>query len=533
MISISSHPGRAVTGHAVRQVRRGGVIVALAAAGMSAVVAGQYQSTFAGALDGSALRALAENPAIRILFGPPVALDDPGGFTVWRTAIPVQVLCAVWALLAATRLTRGEEETGRADLLLAGRLHRADLTIRGLLAVTAAAVVIAAAVAGALIVTGTATAGALIHAGGILGITLTFACGGALAAQVVPSRAAATGLTVAVLGATALARMLADGVGQLAWLGWLTPFGLVARAAPYADDRVGPLLVLAAFPAVLTAATMVAARHRDTGGALLATAASRRPRTRLLGSLTAFAVRKALRPTAGWAAGLAAYFLLVGTLITSILAFLDENSRFTDLAAGAGFTRLGTADGFAAAMFSLLAIPTGLYAVTRIAAMVADETSGRSTWLTVLPVSRHRLAASELAVTAAALFTLLTTAGLALWAGARINAAPLDILSSLGGAWNVAPVALLSFGAATLALGWAPRAAAAIGALPVAGGFLLHVTVQSMDASGWLSALSPFAHLAAVPDTPPDWPATTALAVIAALLTAAGLVGYARRDLTA
>ena len=57
----------------------------LVAAGMSAVVVGQYRSLAADGFDPGAMRALAESPAIQIMFGKPVALDDPGGFTVWRT----------------------------------------------------------------------------------------------------------------------------------------------------------------------------------------------------------------------------------------------------------------------------------------------------------------------------------------------------------------------------------------------------------------------------------------------------------------
>ncbi|MGW4330042.1 hypothetical protein ACWEKR_29635 [Nocardia sp. NPDC004573] len=45
-------------------------------------------------MDSDALRALAENSAVRILFGAPLALDDPGGFTVWRTGTPPRC-CAV------------------------------------------------------------------------------------------------------------------------------------------------------------------------------------------------------------------------------------------------------------------------------------------------------------------------------------------------------------------------------------------------------------------------------------------------------
>ncbi|MGW4330043.1 hypothetical protein ACWEKR_29640 [Nocardia sp. NPDC004573] len=40
------------------------------------------------------------------------------------------MLCGVWALLTATRLTRGEEDAGHWDLLLGGRLRRVDLVAR-------------------------------------------------------------------------------------------------------------------------------------------------------------------------------------------------------------------------------------------------------------------------------------------------------------------------------------------------------------------------------------------------------------------
>jgi ABC-2 type transport system permease protein len=44
--------------------------------------------------------------------------------------------------------------------------------------------------------------------------------------------------------------------------------------------------------------------------------------------------------------------------------------------------------------------------------------------------------------------------------------------------------------------------------------------------------LSPFVHLPAVPNLPPDWATVATLSVIGAIMTAIGLAGYARRDLT-
>jgi ABC-2 type transport system permease protein len=77
-----------------------------------------------------------------------------------------------------------------------------------------------------------------------------------------------------------------------------------------------------------------------------------------------------------------------------------------------------------------------------------------------------------------------------------------------------------------------PSGVAAIGALPVVGGFLLNVVAQSVRAPAWVSSLSPFAHLGAVPNAPPEWAALVVFIVIGAMAVAVGVAGYSRRDLT-
>ncbi|HSL06735.1 MAG TPA: polyketide antibiotic transporter [Pseudonocardiaceae bacterium] len=529
--SAPQRVGPALTGLACRHIRRGAAVVFVVAAGMSAVVATQYQSTFAGALDGPALQALAANPAIRTLFGSPVALDDPGGFTVWRTGTPLAVLIGVWALLTATRVTRGEEDAGRWDLLLAGRVRSADLVVRSFTMLAGAVVVVGAGVAAALVVAGTAATGAVLHGAGLAGLGLIFAAMGGFAAQIMPTRASATGLSVAVLGTTLLMRMVADGIAALTWLHWVSPFGLLAKLQPYAAERPGPLLILAAVPLLLGAGAVLAARCRDVGSGLLSVSTSRRPRIRLLGSVTAFAVRRTIRPWTGWALGVSAYYLLIGLLAVSITEFLTDNARFAELAAEAGFAGLGSVPGYAATMFSLLGIPAGVYAAARITAAGADEISRHTVLLFGLPVSRRQLAGAEILVTVAGVLLLLASAGVAVWVGTAAAGAPLGVGAALAGALNVTPVALLCLGAAVLALGWAPRAVLAVGALPAVGGFLLQVTAQSVGAPEWVGRLSPFAHLALVPETPPDWGAMAGLSAVAVVLMIIGVCGYARRDL--
>lgn len=523
--------GRAVTGLAVRQVRRGAGIVILLVAGMSAMVAATYTSTVGDAMDAAALAALAENPAIRTLFGEPVALDTAGGFTVWRTGTVLAVLVGVWALLTATRITRAEEDAGHWDLLLAGRIPLTSVVIRHVIVVATVSMLAGLATAGALTAAGTPPTGALLHGTGIALVGGFFAAAGTLAAQIFQTRGAASGATVALLGTGLLTRMIGDGIDTLGWLRWLSPFGLVALSAPYDADRVLPLVVLVLAVVALLAAVPATAARRDVRGGWIVPRSGRDPRLRLLGSIPAFAVRRLLHPLAGWTAGVGAYYLLIGFLAVSMTDFLAENTQFADVAAQAGFAGLGSVQGYAAAMFGLLAIPVGIFTAVRVAVTSADETDRRLTLLYAQPVTRLRLLAAEAAVTATAALILTASAGLATWAGATAVGAPLGVGAAFAGAVNILPVALLCLGAAVFALGWLPHAVTLIGALPAAGGFLLQVIADSTGAPAWVAALSPFAHLASVPNAAPDWAGTCTMLLIAAALTAAGAFGYGRRDL--
>ncbi|MGZ8813751.1 MAG: ABC transporter permease [Mycobacterium sp.] len=532
--TVSPRPtaGSAITRLAVRHIRRGTLTVAAVCTAMSATVAVQYRSTFQGELNQGALSALAENPAIRILFGPPVALDDPGGFTVWRTGTPVLILAGVWIMLAAIRITRGEEDAGRWDLLLAGPVRPVDALRCCVSALAGAALVISTGVAIGMVAAGTDTRGAVVYAFGVLGVTLAFAAVGLAAGQVMPSRSSAVGLATGFLGIALLIRMLADGVSALAWAAWLSPLGLIARVAPYAENRVVPLVVLACYSTAFAAAAVTIARSRDVGSGLVLVSTRRSPHTRFLDSVSGFAVRRSLRSTAGWAAGVGSYFLIVGAMITSILDFFDQNPRFAELAAGAGFSGLDSAAGFAAALFSLLAIPTGLYAATRLGAFVGAEAAGHWTMVFATPVPRRRLLGAEIAVTAGGVVVLHIAAAAGIWGGAAVTGAPLGLAEALAGVLNTAPIAGLALSASALAVGWVPSLVGAIGAVPVVGGFLVQVIADSMRAPAWVRDISPFAHVSAVPSTPPDGTATAALLLIGAVLIVLGVAGYGRRDLT-
>jgi ABC-2 type transport system permease protein len=291
--------------------------------------------------------------------------------------------------------------------------------------------------------------------------------------------------------------------------------------------------VLAVAAALLLTGALAAATRRDVRGGIVAAAAGRTPRTRLLGSVEAFALRRLLRPLAGWSASMGAYFLLIGLIAVTMTEFLKDNPVLADAAGQAGFASLASVAGYAATLFALLAVPVGVFAADRMSAFAAAEADRRLTLLTAQPLPRFRLLGAEIVAVGGGMAVLATVAGLATWLGVTVTGGGLGLPAALAGTWNALPVALLCLGAGVVALGWLPRAVGAVGALPAVGGFLLQVVAVTAQAPQWVIDMSPFAHLAPVPFSPPNRPATAIMTGVALVLVVAGLVGYDRRDLRA
>ena len=517
--------------HAARLIRTGALIVITVAAGMSAVVVWQHGTLYGGSLDAPSLEALASNPGIRIMFGAPVALQDPGGFTVWRTGAMMAVLVGVWAVLTTVRITRGDEEAGRWDILLAGRYRLWRLVLINLTVLVAASAGVGCAVAMAMSVAG-AEAGGAARYGVVLALIGAGAAGwGALAGQLVADHRRAASIAVFAVVAGFGLRMVADGVPGLAWLHWVTPFGLLGLSEPFGARSIAPVVVLVAAFLALVAAVAITSRHRDLNAGLLPVRHRHPAHPVLLRSVGRFAVRRAIGPVLGWGVGLGAYFLVVGLLTSSLTRFLSDNPAFADLAAAAGFGSLTTVEGYVGSLFTLLAIPVGLFAAGRISATAADEEARLLTVVFAAPVSRTRWFLTE-AVTALGAGLILTlVAGVATWVGTLLVDAELPATAALAGAINIAPIMILSLAAALFALGWIPQAVLPVGAIPAAGGFLLHILTDSLDWPNWISSLSPYAHVGLVPYERPDWSGAAGLVMVAATVALLGLYGYRRRDL--
>ena len=202
---------------------------------MLAAVLGSFSATDIATSESFAK--LLENPAVRALYGMPFDTTNAGGFAVWRFGTILCVLAGLWALMATTRVLRGEEEAGRWDLLLTAPVTRGGVLLSHVKALGGGSVVVGLAVFGSFVAGGEPAGPAALYALGVTFLTLTFVAVGAVTSQLFGSRRRAAGTAGAVLGISYLIRMVADGTADGAWLRWASPLGWVENLEAFAVEQ--------------------------------------------------------------------------------------------------------------------------------------------------------------------------------------------------------------------------------------------------------------------------------------------------------
>ena len=156
----------------------------------------------------------------RALFGPAPQLQTVAGFTVFKISMTLIILGAVWGLLTSTRLLRGEEDSGRWEVLLAGQTTRRGAAAQALGGLGAGVLVLWAVTAVITIVAGQdsnvgiAAGPALYFALAMVATAVMFLAVGALTSQLAATRRQAASYAAAFLGVAYAVRMIADaGVG--------------------------------------------------------------------------------------------------------------------------------------------------------------------------------------------------------------------------------------------------------------------------------------------------------------------------------
>jgi ABC-2 type transport system permease protein len=192
----------------------------------------------------------------------------------------------------------------------------------------------------------------------------------------------------------------------------------------------------------------------------------------------------------------------------------------------------GIADTYFAAIMGLLGLVAAGYAIGAALKLRGEETSGRVEPVLASPVSRVRWAWSHLTFAILGPALLLGAAGIAagLAYGLSTGDVGRDTSRVLAQATVQLPAVWVLVGVSVALFGLLPRLTASVGWTVLAACVLLEEFGRPLQLSNRVLDLSPFAHVPKLPGDNSFAAPLVWLALAAAALVVAGLLGLRRRD---
>ena len=517
-----------LTGFALRRERTRILLWVVGIVGLVVMTAASVKGLYPTQADLDEAAAASEGNAAAIVFnGPAQSLDTVGGQVAFQVGSMGLVVVALMSLLMVGRLTRGEEEAGRLEMVRSLPVGSQAPTAAASLAVAVINAAVGLLVTGALLGLDLPVGGAVTFGASFVLVGLVFAGVALVAAQISENTRVVYGMSGAVLGAAFVLRAVGDiGDGTISWF---SPIGWAQKARPFAGEQWWPFLPLVvAIAALLGAAKAVNAR-RDLGGGIVAPRPGRATAAPSLGHPLGLAVRMQRGSVIGWSTGILVIGAAYGSLAEGIDDFVGDNEALAEMLARAGGATI--TDSYLATCFIILALTGAGFSVQSALRLRSEETALRVEPLLATPVSRWRWAASHLTVAFGGSVILLAVAGGSVGLVHGLVSGDLaEVPRLLGASLAHAPAMWVMVGITTVLVGLVPRAVAMAWAV-LSLCFVVGLLGELLGLPGWMRDVSPFEH---VPQLPAADLAVLPLAVLTALatgLTGIGLAGLRHRDI--
>ena len=407
----------------------------------------------------------------------PVAVDTVGGYATWKYGTTILVV-AIWALLAGSRMLRGEEDRGSMDSLLSLPRGRVRVALEKLAAVWTALLLIGVLIM-LLTFAGAKTAKATdigLGASALFALNIVLICGvfasiALFLSQFTQERGAAAGITGGLLVVFIVLDMVHRVIPNSLWVSAISPVyyynlskPLIPSSFAGGGTNAGGMLVMLAISVVLSGIGIWLFVGRDVGAVALP-GLSRQPTStaRLeralpvnawsLKSVYARGLRMIMAATLWWTliiAGFAAFMVEIVKQVEAQMASLAASSLLLrDEIGKVGGGNINTNATLLSFLFVFLPLLLMAFAVTQASRWSADEEDGRLELVLATPQPRLRVILGRFAALATAtvfigIVTLGATAATAAGTGLKLD----------GGNLTAASLSIIPLGLLMAALGY-------------------------------------------------------------------------------
>jgi ABC-2 type transport system permease protein len=498
-----------------------GVLVVLSAASVKGMFPTQHDLDAAIDIQRSA--------AAVIFNGPPLALNTIGGEVAYQLSTFELIVVGLMSSLMIGRLIRGEEESGRLELVRSLPVGSQASTAAALLVVAGMDLAVGIVTAVGLLALGLPPAGSILLGIAVTMLGLVFAAIAMVTSQVTENTRIVHGVTGVVLGVAFIVRGVGD-VNGGRW-SWLSPIGWAQKTRPFAGETWWPLLVLLVAAGGLGWFAVHLAVRRDLGAALVQPRPGPSRATPSLGRPLGLALRIHRGTIAGWASGIFAMGVAYGSIGDAIDQYAKDNetmAKMLQLSSGASIT-----DAYFATAMMFTALLVAGYAMQAALRTRTEEGALRTEALVATGMSRRRwlvanvstMALGSTLVTAAGAIGTGVTYGLVTGHWPKVIRIGVAAFAYLPAVWLLAAVAVALYGIVPRAslLAWSA----------LAWCIVVGILGDLLDLPAWVRDISPLQHIPRVPAVAWSAPPLVLTTVVAAALLTAGIWGFDRRDLDA
>jgi len=451
-------------------------------------------------------------------------IDSLGGVIQDEFGFMASFLLPLLGIRLVARATRLEEESGRLELLLGGRIARHEPTLAALLVATATIVTTGLLFVVGLVVCGVPLAGSILYALSLVALAFVFAGLAALLAQLTLHARGVYTWSLIVLASSYVLRGVGDATKT--WVTWLSPLGWAEKTAPFGDQRWWALAIPLAAGLSLCGTALLLAARRDLGSALVRSGAGpERAAARLRGpiGLAVWIHRPAIL---GWLAGGVLLTGMMGALSQQLLDAMAGNHA---LAEAMGIANGRPLDGFVAATQLYLAVIAAGYVVQAIGTLRTEEAEGRLETRLSGTLSRARWLASHTLVLLGGLMMIVLGSSLVLGLTTALSVGDMaELGTTLRSGLAYLPAELVLAGLALTVYGLRPRL---FGISWVSYAVMTFIAFlgPGLKFRQWALDISPTTHVGNPPAGTIQTGALTVMTGVAVTLMVVGFTAFRRR----
>ncbi|WP_423189073.1 ABC transporter permease [Alkalibacterium sp. f15] len=472
-----------------------------------------------------------QNPAMEALFGRVIGQDNYtiGAMYSHMMTILGFVVFAIMSILLVVRNTRSEEEDGILELIQAqptGRIAHTTSAILLLLVTNVLVLIITAALIIALGDASMTVEGAFLTGTIYASAGLFFGAVTLVTAQLSSNARGAMMLAFGVLGISYIIRIIGDGGVPL--LSWFSPLGLLYNTEPFVNDYWYPVFISSALSLLLIAFALYLKHKRDMGAGLIADRDGKRHASAFLKTPVGFVLDLIRTPLIVWTVSMALLGFTYGSVIGDVDSLLEGNEIVSQIIANQ--EGISMAEQFMAMILGVLGIFSSVPAVQFLLRVRGEEKKNRLDKLIAGTRSRYHILGTFFLISTVIAIIMQIVTSLAFGGAALVMDFDIDFLKVMLAGMAYVPAIFVMIGLATLLVGWLPRLTSLIW-LYLGFVFVNLYFGELFDFPKWVSAFSAFHYVPEIPIETWSWPVVFGLTALAGILSAAGFIGFRRRDI--